>query len=305
MAMELHARTRRDLEPDPEFDPICALFYCFSSDAPLPDAGGTQLTGAIMVDKDHQATARGENSCEGLSPVLVLKAEPVSCSCRSQGDGAAAGSVRCVRAAGDLRQRGEDAVPGARLYHEEVCSERSTATEVQNHGAEPGFIPSGWTQTSCWATRCRCVPGVTSSSGPPCWEWTCASSCPECQVQAGVRFQSRTSDEGQKVSVRQRKSRKPKTFKKKQIQNLPEHLFWPLPLRPGLLLFSGDSKENRFAAEKDEYGADTMTEIHIIGRVTLNLWRVMKSEVGVLEIQHIHPKSGKYNHVRNFYFYSF
>ncbi|GCC38166.1 hypothetical protein chiPu_0016678 [Chiloscyllium punctatum] len=28
MSMELHARSRRDLEPDPEFDPICALFYC-------------------------------------------------------------------------------------------------------------------------------------------------------------------------------------------------------------------------------------------------------------------------------------
>lgn len=32
-------------------------------------------------------------------------------------------------------------------------------------------------------------------------------------------------------------------------------------------------------AEKDEYGADTMTEIHIIGRIVLNLWRVMKTEV--------------------------
>lgn len=64
MAMELHARTRRDLEPDPKFDPICALFYCFSSDAPLPDADSTQLTGAIMVDKDHEPGGRGEDSCE-------------------------------------------------------------------------------------------------------------------------------------------------------------------------------------------------------------------------------------------------
>lgn len=62
MGMELHARTRRDLEPDPEFDPICALFYCLSSDAPLSDVDSTQLTGAIMVDKDHQSCDRGENS---------------------------------------------------------------------------------------------------------------------------------------------------------------------------------------------------------------------------------------------------
>lgn len=60
MGMELHARTRRDLEPDPEFDPICALFYCLSSDAPLPGEDGTQLTGAIVVDKDHQSRDQGD-----------------------------------------------------------------------------------------------------------------------------------------------------------------------------------------------------------------------------------------------------
>lgn len=46
-----------------------------------------------------------------------------------------------------------------------------------------------------------------------------------------------------------------------------------------IVTFTGDAKENRFMAEKDEYGADTMTEIHIIGRIVLNLWRVMKTEV--------------------------
>lgn len=60
MGMELHARSRRDLEPDPEFDPICALFYCLSSDGPLPNVDGTQLTGAIVVDKDHQSCDQGE-----------------------------------------------------------------------------------------------------------------------------------------------------------------------------------------------------------------------------------------------------
>lgn len=62
MGMELHARTRRDLEPDPEFDPICALFYCLNSDAPMPDVDSTQLTGAIVVDKDHRGSDQGENS---------------------------------------------------------------------------------------------------------------------------------------------------------------------------------------------------------------------------------------------------
>lgn len=60
MGMELHARTRRDLEPDPEFDPICALFYCFTSDGSLPDTDGNQLTGTIVINTDHQSRDRGE-----------------------------------------------------------------------------------------------------------------------------------------------------------------------------------------------------------------------------------------------------
>ncbi|KAG7257685.1 hypothetical protein CRUP_038023 [Coryphaenoides rupestris] len=59
MGLEVHARSRRDLEADPEFDPICALFYCFHSDAPLPGSTSHQLTGAIVVSGDpgHQTTA--------------------------------------------------------------------------------------------------------------------------------------------------------------------------------------------------------------------------------------------------------
>ncbi|CAI9566961.1 unnamed protein product [Staurois parvus] len=56
MGMELHARTRRDLEPDPEFDPICALFYCLSSDSPLPQSDKTRTTGAIVISQDSTAS---------------------------------------------------------------------------------------------------------------------------------------------------------------------------------------------------------------------------------------------------------
>eukprot|EP00069_Balaena_mysticetus_P017224 bmy_10366T0 len=40
-----------------------------------------------------------------------------------------------------------------------------------------------------------------------------------------------------------------------------------------------DKVENRFAAERDDYGSDTMSEINIVGRITLNLWRIMRNEV--------------------------
>lgn len=55
-------------------------------------------------------------------------------------------------------------------------------------------------------------------------------------------------------------------------------------------VFSGDNSENRFAADQDEYGADTMTEIHIVGRITLNLWRVMKTEASFL-VQYPHSQT--------------
>ncbi|KAJ6660281.1 hypothetical protein lerEdw1_017981 [Lerista edwardsae] len=40
-----------------------------------------------------------------------------------------------------------------------------------------------------------------------------------------------------------------------------------------------DKKENRFAQERDEYGSDTMSEINIVGRVVLNVWRIMRNEL--------------------------
>lgn len=57
--MELHARPRRDLEPDPEFDPICALFYCISSDTALPNTDKKEITGAIVIDKDRTISSQG------------------------------------------------------------------------------------------------------------------------------------------------------------------------------------------------------------------------------------------------------
>ena len=44
--------------------------------------------------------------------------------------------------------------------------------------------------------------------------------------------------------------------------------------------FSESKKESTFNSEKDEYGADHMSEIHIAGRIVLNIWRLMRHEVG-------------------------
>ncbi|KAK2890528.1 DNA polymerase zeta catalytic subunit isoform X2 [Channa argus] len=175
MGMELHARTRRDLEPDPEFDPICALFYCLNSDAPLLHVDSTQLTGAIVVDNDNKNCDQGHR---GSAPLLV----------RSGVTGLQ------VAYATDEKMLFQELIAIMRRYDPDILV---------------GY---------------------------------------EVQMQSWGYLLQRASALG--VDLCQQLSRVP-----------------------------GDSKENRFAAERDEYGADTMTEINIIGRITLNLWRVMKTEV--------------------------
>ncbi|XP_015242281.1 PREDICTED: DNA polymerase zeta catalytic subunit [Cyprinodon variegatus] len=176
MGMELHARSRRDLEPDPEFDPICALFYCFSSDAPLQGEDGTQLTGAIMVDREHQSAGRG---CRATAPLLV-----------------------------------RSGVSGLQVTYasEEKMLFQELITIMRRF--DPDILVGYEVQMRSWGYLLQRAAALGVDL---------------CQ----------------------------------QLSRIP-----------------GDSKENRFAAERDEYGADTMTEINIIGRVTLNLWRVMKSEAG-------------------------
>lgn len=175
MGMELHARTRRDLEPDPEFDPICALFYSLSSDAALPCVSETQLTGAIVVNPEHQA--QGGRRCV---PLLVRS-------------GISGLQITYVS---NETMLFEELVTVVRRYDPDIL----LGYEVQMHSW--GYL-------------------LQRSS---------ALGVDLCQ----------------------------------QLSRVP-----------------GDSKDNRFSAERDEYGADTMTEIHIVGRVTLNLWRIMKYEVAL------------------------
>ena len=55
-SLELHVRTRRDARPDPEFDPICAIFYFIQTDTPQPN-GKNKITGVICVDSESTNVA--------------------------------------------------------------------------------------------------------------------------------------------------------------------------------------------------------------------------------------------------------
>ncbi|XP_059838914.1 DNA polymerase zeta catalytic subunit isoform X2 [Hypanus sabinus] len=175
MSMELHARTRRDLEPDPEFDPICALFYCISSDAVLPETNKTEIVGAIVIDKNHISTHR---ELRTQAPLLV----------RSGVTGLQVSYVN------DEKELFQELVHNIRRFDPDIL----LGYEVQMHS----------------------------------WSYL---------------FQRAAALE---VDLCQMVSRVP-----------------------------GEDKENRFAPERDEFGATAMSEINIVGRIVLNVWRVMRNEV--------------------------
>ncbi|XP_062857832.1 DNA polymerase zeta catalytic subunit isoform X2 [Trichomycterus rosablanca] len=177
MSMELHARTRRDLEPDPEFDPICALFYCLSSDSPLPDSEKKQITGAVVIDKDCHSTGQGLRS---TAPLLVRSGV----------------ADLQVSYAADEKELFEEICRIMKKYDPDIL----VGYEVQMHSW--GYL----------------------------LQRASALSVDLCQ----------------------------------QLSRVP-----------------GDAKENRFTEDKDEYGAEVMSEIHIVGRITINLWRIMKTEAAL------------------------
>ncbi|XP_058514090.1 DNA polymerase zeta catalytic subunit isoform X2 [Ochotona princeps] len=177
ISVELHARTRRDLEPDPEFDPICALFYCISSDTPLPDTGNTELTGVIVIDKDKTAL---DQDIRYQTPLLI----------RSGITGLE------VTYAADEKALFQEIASIIKRYDPDIL----LGYEIQMHSW--GYL----------------------------LQRAAALSVDLCQM----------------------------------ISRVPD-----------------DKIENRFASERDEYGSDTMSEINIVGRITLNLWRIMRNEVAL------------------------
>ncbi|XP_029398361.1 DNA polymerase zeta catalytic subunit isoform X4 [Mus pahari] len=177
ISVELHARTRRDLQPDPEFDPICALFYCISSDTPLPDTEKTELTGVIVIDKDKTVTHQ-DIRCQ--TPLLI-----------------------------------RSGITGLQVTY--AADEKALFQEITNiiKRYDPDILLGYEIQMHSWGYLLQRAAAL---------------SVDLCQM----------------------------------ISRVPD-----------------DKIENRFAAERDDYGSDTMSEINIVGRITLNLWRIMRNEVAL------------------------
>nr|CAD7400920.1 unnamed protein product [Timema cristinae] len=59
LSLELHVKTRGDLRPDPDYDPIRALFYCVVNDVPEHSGLPQRETGVFAV---HDTTSVGQSS---------------------------------------------------------------------------------------------------------------------------------------------------------------------------------------------------------------------------------------------------
>ncbi|NXY81202.1 REV3L polymerase, partial [Alcedo cyanopectus] len=178
ISMELHARTRRDLEPDPEFDPICALFYCISSDTALPNTDRKEITGAIVIDGDRTLSSQGSRD---QAPLLT-----------------------------------RSGVTGLEVSY--ATDERTLFQEVVNivKRYDPDILLGYEVQMHSWGYLLQRAAALKVDL---------------CQM----------------------------------ISRVPD-----------------EKKDNRFAPELDEYGSDTMSEINIIGRIMLNIWRMMRNEVTLM-----------------------
>ncbi|KAH0622223.1 hypothetical protein JD844_024339 [Phrynosoma platyrhinos] len=179
LSLELHARTRRDLEADPEFDPICALFYCISSDTSLPNTDKMEITGAVVIDKDRARTISSQGNREH-APLLT-----------------------------------RSGISGLEVKY--TTDERALFQEVVNivKRYDPDILLGYEVQMHSWGY-------LLQRAG--------ALGVDLCQM----------------------------------ISRIPD-----------------DKKENRFASDQDEYGSDTMSEINIVGRIVLNIWRIMRHEVAL------------------------
>ncbi|XP_061479614.1 DNA polymerase zeta catalytic subunit [Rhineura floridana] len=179
LSVELHARTRRDLEADPEFDPICALFYCISSDTPLPNTDKMEISGAIVIDKDGTRTISSQGNREH-APLLT-----------------------------------RSGISGLEVMY--TTDERALLQEVVNivKRYDPDILLGYEVQMHSWGYLLQRAAALGVDL---------------CQM----------------------------------VSRVPD-----------------DKKENRFTSDQDEYGSDTMSEINIVGRVMLNIWRIMRNEVAL------------------------
>ena len=95
MSVEVHVRSRGSLRPDPEFDPVLALFYYIHNDWPLEDGGDNTRLGVLAIDIDN--CGFGSAAGKASLPVAAAGGGVVSgSSVGEEGYLAGSGAAECV-----------------------------------------------------------------------------------------------------------------------------------------------------------------------------------------------------------------
>ncbi|XP_012939593.1 uncharacterized protein LOC101853172 isoform X2 [Aplysia californica] len=288
LSMELHIETRGDLRPDPEFDLIQSLFYSVFDD--IPDSKGKRnIVGVLVVDPDSWQAVT-DRSAKGMT---TQKSDHSGASDNSRLDDAGVGFSAAPYSS---------SVPTCGGGKGQGMSAETLAAEIKDTAASSSLKPA--TPSSPTPTTSKARP-VTPTKGKGRGKGRGSSS--RSVSPAGPRrgqsngpsaaLLEKCAVEGVEVTYVQDEMDLIHTFVELMARFDPDILvgFEVQMLSWGYLLQRSaqlgvdlcsrlarvpDAKDdNRYSAEKDEWGADHMSEIHIAGRVVLNLWRILRHEV--------------------------
>lgn len=245
MSLELHAETRRDLMPDPEVDPILAVFYNIVNDV-TTDAQQRDITGVILVDKKSKEIQSAiKNRKKSTQP------DPPSPQPSTS------------------RDTGSEVKPSPQPSTSRPLSPQpSTSRAPTQRGKRPRSV-SPTPSPGAKIPRGEAEHTLLQKSGVDDLEVVYVENEEELFMEVLKLFSRWDPDilvgfEIQKFSW---------GYLLQRASQLSVNLCAQMSRIPD------EKKKSSFKAESDEWGSDHSSEIHIAGRVILNLWRIIRHEV--------------------------
>ncbi|XP_069126103.1 uncharacterized protein [Argopecten irradians] len=271
LSLELHAETRGDLRPDPEVDAVKAVFYSISNDVD-PAKGKTQVTGVVIVDL---VSADAERALKERRQKRINSQSPPSSS-TSTGSRSWSPQPSSSRSPRPSTSRPRSPLPSTSKSPQPSTSKgRSLSPKPSTPRGRRG--------------RGKAKGAVT----PPPRRYNSTEDIPSTFLQrSGIDLDDlqvnyvRDEEELYTVFLDDLFEKwDPDILVGYEIQNFSwgyllqraSHL--SIPLCSKLSRIPGAKTGSHFSASKDEYGSDHMSEIHIAGRIVLNLWRLLRHEV--------------------------
>ncbi|XP_050394966.2 DNA polymerase zeta catalytic subunit [Patella vulgata] len=291
MSIELHIETRGDLSPDPAYDPIQVIFYSVFNDVP-EDEGLRFITGAIVVDKNSvpediqkkriETPKKGKGRSRSVSPKPKRSRSPQPSTSTADPDTLPKSSTRS-------RSVSPKPSPKFKEFKADVSPKPSTSKSPKPSTSKS---PQPSTSRLPQPSTSRSPQPSTSRSSQPSTSRANSSQAkqPKTLLQkSGVDnlILTYVTDEQELLEEFIQLTHKwdPDILVGYEIQMLSLGYILQraaqlsLNICPKLSRLPDCKEGNRFSAEKDKWGADHNSEIHIAGRIVLNLWRILRHEV--------------------------